>query len=302
MSSARLKVLEQDVTGKKGLWALVALADASVFLSPAATEILPQARPDLNEEQHMIASTGEYLSKTLPKLPNFYATRTTVRFDDGPLKKRAGMKSQNDWRKVGGSKVVVAYRDGREVIDPRDWVRHSAHPEREGLITRGTFGPILSTVFGDVAHGEMVWERWERGGTGTLAVFRYRVPKTQSRYSLGFHAPSSDKGDAEMATGYFGEVAIDPGTGTILRLTVEADLWSETSRIIRADIMVEYGPVEIGGKTYTCPTRSVSICRFINGFPQGSEATLLNDVSFTDYHQFRAESRILPGNVPTLAH
>lgn len=211
MSSARLKVLEQDVTGKKGLWALVALADASVFLSPAATEILPQARPDLNEEQHMIASTGEYLSKTLPKLPNFYATRTAVRFDDGPLKKRAGMKSQNDWRKVGGSKVVVAYRDGREVIDPRDWVRHSAHPEREGLITRGTFGPILSTVFGDVAHGEMVWERWERGGTGTLAVFRYRVPKTQSRYSLGFHAPSSDKGDAEMATGYFGEVAIDPG-------------------------------------------------------------------------------------------
>jgi hypothetical protein len=83
----------------------------------------------------------------------------------------------------------------------------------------------------------------------------------------------------------------------------------ETSRILRGDIMVEYGPVEIGGKTYTCPIRSVSICRYIYRFAQGptgsllfdqgATATLLNDVAFTDYHQFRAESRILPGNSPT---
>ena len=79
MSSARLKSLKQNVTGKKGQWALVALADASVFLSPAAEDVLPQAHPELNEQRRMIASTVDYLGKTLPKLPNFYATRTTVR-------------------------------------------------------------------------------------------------------------------------------------------------------------------------------------------------------------------------------
>jgi hypothetical protein len=302
MSSARLKSLEQNVTGKKGRWALVALADASVFLSPAAEDVLPQSPPELNEQRRMIASTVDYLGKTLPKLPNFYATRTTVRFDDGPLKKRARVNSQNDWRKVGGSKVVVAYRDGKEVIDPREWVKHSTHPEREGLITRGTFGPILSTVFRDAARGEMTWQRWERGDTGTLAVFRYRVPANQSHYSVGFHGPSSDKGDLELATGYHGEMAIDPATGTILRMTVEADLGFETSRILRGDIMVEYGPVEIAGKTYTCPIRSVTICRFVYRFAQGAEATLLNDVTFADYHQFRAESHILPGYSPAIIH
>jgi hypothetical protein len=302
MSSARLRSLEQNVTGKNGRWALVALADASVFLSPAAEDVLPQARPDSSEQERMIASTMDYLGKTLPRLPNFYATRTTLRFDDGPLKKRAGVKARNDWRKVGGSKVVVAYRDGKEVIDPREWVKRSRHLEREGLITRGTFGPILSTVLGDAARGEMVWERWERGDTGTLAVFRYRVPKNQSHYSVGFHGPLSDKGDAELATGYYGEVALDAATGTILRVTVEADVGFQTSRILRADIMVEYGPVEIGGKTYTCPIRSVSICRFVYGFAAGPEVTLLNDVTFTDYHQFRAESRILPGYVPPPEH
>jgi hypothetical protein len=61
------------------------------------------------------------------------------------------------------------------------------------------------------------------------------------------------------ATGYQGEVAIDPATGTIPRLTVQADLAFD-STIFRGDIMVEYGPVEIDGKTYTCPIRRV--CRF----------------------------------------
>jgi hypothetical protein len=200
------------------------VADASVFLSPAAADVLSQAHPDLNEQQRIIGLTVEYLGKTLPKLPNFYATRTTIRFDDMPRVKNARAGSQNDlsWRKVGSSKVIVAYRDGKEVVDPHEWVKHSTHPEREGLITRGVFGPILSTVFRDAALGEMIWERWERGGTGTHAVFRYRVSENQSHFAIEVHRPSSDKGDVEMATGYHGEVAVGPATGTILRLTVEA--------------------------------------------------------------------------------
>jgi hypothetical protein len=307
MSYAKLKSLEQNVPGKKSRWALVALSDASVFLSPAVADVLPQAPSDLNEQRRMVALTVEYLGTTLPKLPNFYATRTTVRFGDGPNMKRARAKSQDDsaWRIVGNSKVVVAYRDGKEVVDPREWVKHPSDREDEGLITRGVFGPILSTVILDAARAGMTWARWERGSAGTLAVFRYRVPKNQSHYSVAFHGLSSGKGDANPATGYLGEVAIDPATGTILRLTVQADLALD-SPILRGDVMVEYGPVEIGGKTYTCPIRSVSISlnddRFVDPFTQAPQTNLLNDVTFTDYHQFRAESRILPGYVPAPKH
>jgi hypothetical protein len=117
----------------------------------------------LNEQQHVIDLTVEYLAKTLPKLPNRYATRTTVRYDNGRSMKRARAKSQDDssscdhslWRIVGSSKVVVAYRNGKEVVDLREWGKHPSHPEDEGLITRGTFGPILSTVIADAARGEM---------------------------------------------------------------------------------------------------------------------------------------------------
>jgi hypothetical protein len=312
MSSAKLESLEQSAPGPKSRQALLALADASVFLSPAAADVLSQARPNSDEQRRMLAMTVNYVGKTLPKLPNFYATRTTVRFEYKLIRKRtrAGSWSDSFWRQVGGSKVIVVYRDGREVIDPREWGKHSHHPEGEGLITRGTFGAILSVVFVDAAHsGGFTWSRWGRGSAGTAAVFRYRVPKEQSHYSVGTHGLSGDKGDAAQVTGYHGDVAIDPTTGTILRVTVQAEQ-PLNSPILQSDIMVEYGPVEIGGKTYTCPVRSVSLAETgsmgVPG-PYGESTSApdtphLNDVTFDNYHQFRSESRILTGNIPVPTH
>ena len=290
MSSSRLRLLERSTRGTKSRRALVALADASVFLSPAAADVLSQAPPDLDEQHHMLDLTVEYLAKTLPRLPNFYAARTIVRFKEMQRGKRTSSGYPNlSWRQVGSSKVIVAYRDGKEVINPREWGKHPHHPEGEGLITRGTFGPILSTVFVDAVHsGGFTWSRWERGSAGTVGVFHYRVPKERSHYSVGTHGVSSDEGDAAQVTGYHGEVAIDPATGTILRLTVQAEQPLGSS-ILRGDIMVEYGPVEIGGKTYTCPLRSVSISMRGMGimdvypftpFPSTSDTTLLNDMAF----------------------
>ena len=106
-------------------------------------------------------------------------------------------------------------------------------------------------------------------------------------------------------------MAIDPATGTILRLTVQAEQ-PLGSPVLQSDIMVEYGPVEIGGKTYTCPVRSVSIMGDMGSmagtrpvrrihFRAGGHP-ILNDVTFENYHQFRSESRILTGNIPAPAH
>jgi len=73
--------------------------------------------------------------------------------------------------------------------------------------------------------------------------------------------------------------------------------------------MIEYGPVEIGAKTYICPVRSVSISRGRSVTPltewdetfrtYGPYATMLNDVAFERYHMFRAKSRVLT-DIPPL--
>ena len=87
----------------------------------------------------------------------------------------------------------------------------------------------MGDAFGNVGSAE-IQERWR------CFVIAYR--QLNRTIPLGFHSFSSDKGDLELATGYHGEMAIDPATSTILSMTVEADLGFETSRILRGDIMV----------------------------------------------------------------
>ena len=69
--------------------------------------------------------------------------------------------------------------------------------------------------------------------------------------------------------------------------------------------MITYGPVEIGGKSFICPLRSISTMRtrsvtkkveWDEGFNTwGPYLTVLNDIRYEDYHMFRGESRMVPG-------
>jgi hypothetical protein len=180
------------------------------------------------------------------------------------------------------------------------------------LITYGTFGPLLSAVKDAIAlPGGLIWIRWEKGGdSGPRAVFRYEVPTQRSRYEAGGCCLPDGNGTTDFAKlrGYHGEIAIDPASGTILRLEIESDLEGFLP-LDRSEIMIAYGSVEIGGKTYICPVRSVSVWR-ARSVPAlwewdesfrtwGPYATMLNDITFDHYHMFRSESRLLPGFTAT---
>jgi len=76
-----------------------------------------------------------------------------------------------------------------------------------------------------------------------------------------------------------------------------------------ANAFVEYGPVEIGGRTYTCPRRSATLLVAKSPIEHGSYAmggetmyhatdenlnvTSISDSHFDNYHVFRSEMRIL---------
>ena len=119
--------------------------------------------------------------------------------------------------------------------------------------------------------------------------------------------------------GYHGELAIDPASGAVLRLVLKAEL--QPSLPMRgSEELVEYGPVEIGGRTYICPLKSISITKMKALASHGSASgagskdkpgssagnelkqtvtenepavTAINDAVFENYHLFRAEVRIL---------
>jgi hypothetical protein len=314
LSDAELLQAEAGLPGKKARQALIALADASEFSPPPAAEIPADAPPDLIAQKRMISLAFVYLSKTIPRLPNFSATRTTTRYVESPAHYDSSGTHRIDYETLHFadiSKATVLYRNGTEVVDFAASKHAKRTAEQEGLITRGTFGPVLSTVLPDAiaARSRMSWSRWERGARGREAVFRIQVPAEESHFHVAYCClPDGDGNNAfQELAGYHGEIDLDPVSGAILRLALEADLKPDLP-MVRSDIVVEYGPVEIGGEVYICPVKSVSITRWrtvktLTGLPGtfrtfGPFATSLNDVTFGEYHLFRSEARILPGYTP----
>jgi VWFA-related protein len=314
LSSASLARLQATLPGENSRQTLVGLADASAFLDPPAAEIPSQPAPDTAEQRRIMALTVAYVVKTIPQLPNFFATRDTNRFEDTPqLQSSAGgggifFVPYQPLHPVGMTTATVFYRDGREAVDTG--ASKKPPPMTQGLTTMGVFGPILSTALLDAAQNKLAWSRWEQGANGPEAVFSYAVPKEKSHYEVNYCCVAeeaaivaADLHPFRRVVGYHGEMAIDPATGTILRIVTEAELKPDDP-VVTAAIMVEYGPIDIGGRTYFCPVRSVSLAKAQSlqfdpkfNFPLANQLqplkTSLNDVAFEQYHVFRAETRLL---------
>jgi len=289
LSSSRLARLSAQMPGAKSKFALMAVGDASVFLEPPSSEVPDIQAPDASAQRQIIARAQDYLKTITPKLPDFYAKRITSIFEEKwTTKEKEGTQSPGALQFKGDFQSPVLYRRGKEMV-------RTNGTEQQGVVTRGTFGPVLSAVVPDNLRGPMQWHGWEEGPTGAMAVFEFQVSIKDSRYGVSFPMGGLP---IERKTGYLGEIGIDPNTGTIQRLVLRSDPVLGFRAVEHADIMLEYGPVVIGGKTYTCLLRGVSISRARFQEPgivrRDRALILLNDVVFTDYHVFRSEMRIIP--------
>jgi hypothetical protein len=312
LSGARLARCEAGLRGLRSQQALIALADISAFLDPPAAEIPTTARPDAATQRKMIALAVDYVSQTIHQLPNLFATRVTTSFQDNPAfdesKMGANRRSVPDvliinkpLHQVGRYSAAVLYRRGKEETHSQ-----STQSGPQGLTTSGEFGPILTTSLLDAAQGNLAWSRWEQGNAGPEAVFRFVVPAEKSHYDVGYCCIIKGHGTRvyfQQRSAYEGEITIDPSNGTILRLSLRASL-KKTDPIVKANIVVEYAPVELGGRTYICPVKGIALSLASEVQPGfgGTEEdfpplqTSLNDVAFEQYHLYHATSRILPAD------
>jgi hypothetical protein len=315
LSAARFARLKAPLPGEKSRQALLALADSSEFMNLPAAEIPPAAFPSPAAQRQVMQLVVSYVTKTLHRLPNFMATRETIRFEDRPqvlyTDSNIVRETYQPLHFVSKSSQPVVYRDGQEQADTSAQKQGTRQSDSQELVTRGEFGPILSMVLLDAAQGKMAWSHWEEGADGLEAVFSYAVPAQQSHYFVhpGFiYDGSPIRRDYHELAGYHGEIAVDPASGAIRRLVLEADL-APVDPFIRSAIAVKYGVVEIGGKSFICPVKSVALsllrylvastAQYASG--SGPVKTFLNDVAFEKYHRLTSEMRILSANSTELA-
>ncbi len=329
ISAARLAALMKDLPGEQSRRALTALADESQFLDLPPAEIAPTPTATPEQQRQIMAKILAYLADEIPRLPNFFATRQTLHFADTPsLYDIAGNISvrYQPLHVTGTTSRRAMYRDGKEIAD--EDVSNSAKAPLQGLRSSGEFGPLLSIVMLDAAKGKAAWSHWEQGPGGLIAVYSYSVPQSDSHYEVDYCCVADSEHthlrEFKKTVGYHGEIAADSATGAITRLTLELDL-KTNDEISLGDILVDYGSVEIGGRTYTCPVKSLALSKVRMALRNGSQVgsgsvllrgraggvasavqtgvagegptqSLLNDVTFTDYHIFRGEARMLAAN------
>ena len=226
-----------------------------------------------------------------------------------------------------------------------------------GLHSWGEFGPALFVVLSDTAKGKVTFSHWEEtapqldthaaavGQPGLVAVFRYSVPKAVSHYGVNYccirdaksigsprvnysgergrQGPSPYLANSvnlrpfTETPGYHGTISIDPATGTVVRITIEAEL-DRSDPLSRAATAIEYGRVSIGDQSYFCPVHSLALSMEDGdlaglNLSRSSDSSqsenpvwaspsaggekqpilLINETRFADYHRLGSTVRIL---------
>lgn len=322
VSLARLAQWEAELAGERSRQALMAVADASAFLAPPAADTPKLPPPDADTLQQILTRCMDYVKQRLPRLPDYFALRTTTAFaittadrlesmQDanelfqkkhapklnynalGPAKSSDSPEQQYFW--LGSYAQEVTYHGQDEVVNTAPGANGRQHESPYVLTTSGEFGSVLSVILVDVSQDQMVWDHWEQGSRGPLAVFHYSVPAERSHFWLHYANERSEH------PAYHGEVAIDPESGAIWRITLLTG-GSESGFFAESSLVVDFAPTEIAEARYICPVHSVAMIRYFDTFEYANTAHTpvpfqisLNDVMFTNYHQFRSESHILSG-------
>jgi len=333
ITDATLAHLAKNFTmGPRTALALQLVADQSAFLDPPPSELPATGSPDAATQARMMDMARGYVVQTWPHLPDFFFTRTTYRFDDSPqVLEKGNWPVRIGMHLVGSTTRDLTYRDGVEVQDSvvdTAATKSPATPQQAqselGLFSFGEFGPELTVILTDAAKGKVTFSHWEQTASGLAAVYRYSVPKAASHYEVQYcclreAAPSQRRELAyagrdrvqpagvaiapanavpfRATPAYHGSLFIDPATGAILRITLEAELKQEDP-ITRAATVVQYGHVMIGDRSYICPVRSLAFSMeqatpSLNGEPSGAPNLLVNETSFTHYRRLAAKMRIL---------
>lgn len=320
VDATRIAKWQGLLPGDRSRKALMAVVDASAFAAPPSAEIPSQPAPDAETVKQILAGTWDYVRKALPRYPDFFADRTTTSFafttDSflqpldilgsrrpapkpqflhevlGPGRSSDSLEPQLFY--LGSRTEEVTYRGGTEVTNSP---ASANHPPATGIQinTNGEFGSILGLILSDFSTDQIAWSRWERGAGGLIAVFSYSVPSEKSHFAVTF------TDEPPELPAYHGEIAIDPESGAIRSMKLFATT-SGTDLFRESSMLVEFAPVEIGGKTYICPVHAVAMNRYFDTFEYANKArtpipfaTSTNDVMFTHYHQFRSHSHIVSG-------
>jgi hypothetical protein len=282
------------VSGPYSTEQIYVLEALSAVLPPPAADLPATPAPDAAAQKAILDKAVDYAAKTFAQLPDLTATKTTARFQDnieaaafysgmrtGSSDSDPTLVTANHFiHYVNSTETHVESQNGAEKLstakDKTPWGQN-------GYIALLGQGPVLSHVFQDVqTAGKINWLRWETLNGRPAAVFSFSVDKKKSHYAVNYCCfPTFDQAGTlsfNIAPGhavsgnlqtnttydvyfkatvpYHGEIFVDPGTGIVVRLVLQAEFKS-SDLVQQEDQRIDYGPVMVGAKDLVLPVKIV---------------------------------------------
>ena len=217
---------------------------------------------------------------------------------------------------INSTEVPVDTQNGAEKVstakDKTPWGQN-------GYIALQGQGPVLSSVLQDAqAAGTISWLRWETINKKAAAVFAFSVDKKKSHYAVSYCCfPASEqtgrmnfkasggngsgdytaKGNLQTHTTYdqhfnatvpyHGEIFVDPGTGIVVRLILQAE-FKAADDVQQEDQRIDYGPVKVDTKALVLPIKTVINTEVIpNGDSGAAKFTTRRTLFTSEYKNYQ---------------
>jgi VWFA-related protein len=250
------------------------------------TSLPPDAvsAPSQDELQAIIADARKRAIKYSDTLPNFMCVEMTDRSIDP--------SGNGRWRHKDSIAELLRFVDNSEtrqtlaVNGKPSATKHEDFGGKNGALSWGEFGGVLSAVFQLSSKADFQWKETDAIGSETVQVLAYRVARENSSWGL------AGDDNWKLYPGFHGLLYIDSATRNVRRITLEADELPHDFSIHSAGITVDYDYIAIGTHDYLMPVRGTVSLR------QGKREAVLNEIEFRNYKRYGSKVKILYGGQP----
>ena len=233
--------------------------------------------PLVPDEAQLLESARHYALNYAASLPDFLCTQLVRRSEDP--------RGDGRWRLLDNLNIKVSYFghreeyklvevDGRPTVQDYDFVG--------GTISTGEFGTRLLEVFARNSKAVFGWKGWSHVRRRRVAVFTYHIARENSANLVQIGLVRA--GPNSTIIGYHGEVAVDPESHAVVRVTLTGELPPRFA-ITGCSSWVEYDYRSVAGSEYLLPVESQTSL-------QAGRYRSSNRIVFQDYRKFQTEATI----------
>jgi hypothetical protein len=263
------------------------------FHAPAGAQ---PAAPEAAEQKKILADATDFSFNHERNLPNFLCIQTTRRFQTLPIPKGLpDYRTREDWRPVDIIVERLAYFEHHEdyrVLEINGVASSIDHDKLGGATSSGEFGSVMKGIFAPETETQFTWQTWFTLRGRKMHVYAYRVAVEKSEY----HVMVAGQG-RDLVTAYHGLIFIDDRKHFVHRITLHADGIPPAYPIQDVSLMLDYDYTRIGDADYLLPLTFELRSRDGN-------IGIKNDVDYSDYRKFTADSSVSFGgqDTPAPAH